>query len=344
MIDLRSDTVTRPTPAMREVMARAEVGDDVYREDPSVNALEAEGARLLGKEAALFVPTGTMANQIALWLHTRPGDEVILAPQAHILVDETGAAAALSHVQLRAIGPVDGCFSADEVAEAIRPVDFHYARTSLVCIENTYNRAGGLVFPQAEVEAIAEVARRAGLRLHLDGARLWNAAIAAGRTPAELAAPFDTVSVCLSKGLGAPVGSLLAGPRAQIEQAWLRRKQVGGGMRQVGIVAAAGRYALANHMARLAEDHRNARLLAQALVGAPHVAFVLERVATNIVIFDLLPSAPVDADAFCERLQRDGVLLSAMGPRQVRAVTHLDVTEAQCEAAGLAIARALSAL
>ncbi len=344
ILDLRSDTVTRPSAGMRQAMAEAEVGDDVYGEDPSVNALEAEGAALLGKEAALFVPSGTMANQIALWAQTSPGDEVLLAPEAHILVDESGAAAALCHVQLRTIGPVNGCFSAADVGAAIRPPDFHYARTSLVCVENTYNRLGGVVFPQGEIEAIVAVARAHSLRTHLDGARLCNAAIATGLTPAELAAPFDTVSLCLSKGLGAPVGSLLAGPRELVARAWRRRKQLGGGMRQAGILAAAARYALVHNVTRLRDDQQNARTIGEAIAAAPHIAFDLLRVQTNIVIFDLLPDVPVDAEAFCDRLAEQGVLLSAMGARRVRAVTHLDVTADDCARVGTTIARTLAAL
>ena len=343
-IDLRSDTVTRPCAAMRAAMANAEVGDDVYGEDPTVNALEAEGAALLGKEAALFVPSGTMANQIALWAQTTPGDEVLVAQDAHILVDETGAAAALVNVQLRPIGPTDACFSAHDVSVAIRPADFHYAQTRLVCVENTYNRAGGVIFPASEIDAIATVARNAGLHLHLDGARLCNAAVACGRSPAALAAPFDTVSLCLSKGLGAPVGSLLAGSKALIRRAWLRRKQLGGGMRQAGILAAAARYALLHNGARLEEDHQHARLIGERLQGAPQITFDLQRVQTNIVIFDFIAAAPIDAETFCERLKSDGVLLSAMGPRRVRAVTHLDVTKTECQSAADAILRALSAL
>lgn len=345
-IDLRSDTVTRPSAAMRAAMAAADVGDDVYGEDPTVRALEEHGAALLGKEAALFVPSGTMANQIALWAQTSPGDEVIVAQDAHILVDETGAAAALVNIQLRPVGPTQlgATFTARDVEAAIRPVDFHYAKTALVCVENTYNRGGGVVFPQDEVRAIAALARGRGLRLHLDGARLCNAAAASGRTPAELAAPFDTVSLCLSKGLGAPVGSLLAGEKALIARAWLRRKQLGGGMRQAGIIAAGALYALRHHVTRLVEDQARAKAMAERIAGAPHVAFDPASVQTNIVLFDLLPSAPCDAEAFCARLAGEGVLLSAMGPRRVRAVTHLDVTEGECRAAADAIRAALSSL
>lgn len=328
VVDLRSDTLTKPTPAMREAMARADVGDDVYGEDPTVNALEARVAGLLGKEAALFVPSGVMANQIALFLHTQPGDEVLVPHGAHCMWYESGAAPALSGVQLRPIGDEDGRFGPDDVAAAINPDDAHYPRTRLVTLENTHNRSGGRVAPQATVRAIAELARARGLAMHLDGARLWNAHVATGLPLAELAEPFDTVSVCLSKGLGAPVGSLIAGSRALIVRAHRRRKQLGGGMRQAGILAAAGLYALDHHLARLAEDHLNARRFAEIVAFAPGIR--LAPVESNIVIWDLDPKVPVNAAQIVERARQAGVLLNAMGARRVRAVTHLDVDARAC--------------
>jgi threonine aldolase len=323
LIDLRSDTVTKPTPAMRAQMAQAEVGDDVYGEDPTVNRLQERVADLLGKEAALFVPSGVMANQIALAIHTQPGAEVLVPFGAHCLRYESGAAAALAGVQLRELGAGDGRFSAAELEEAISPANSHYPVTRLVCVENTHNLSGGRVVPMAVQAEIVEVARRRGLALHLDGARLPNAHIATGIAMRELAAPFDTVSICLSKGLGAPVGSLLAGSRSAIAVALRRRKMLGGGMRQAGILAAAALYALDHHLERIAEDHAAARLFAEGIAGAPGLTVDVERVETNIVVWDL--SAPREAAAFVERARQRGVLLNAMGPRRVRAVTHLDV-------------------
>jgi threonine aldolase len=316
-IDLRSDTVTQPTPGMREAMAKAEVGDDVYGEDPSVNRLQERVAALLGKPAALFFPSGTMANQAALRVHTRPGDVVIAARDAHILRAEGGAASALSGLQIETIGS-DGAFTPDEVRAALHPADVHYAPTTLLAIENTHNAAGGRVLRPEALEAVACVAREAGLALHCDGARLWNAAVALGVPPAALAAPFDTVSVCLSKGLGAPLGSLVAGSLEQVLKLRRVRKQLGGGMRQAGVVAAAGSFALDHHLARLAEDHANARRLASGLAalgleveGTPE---------TNIVMFRV-----AEPGAFQRAARERGVLLSRTSPRGLRAVTHLDV-------------------
>jgi threonine aldolase len=333
VVDLRSDTVTRPTPPMREAIARAAVGDDVFGDDPSINRLQETVAALLGKEAALFVPSGTMANQIAVNLLTAPGDEVLIGWGAHVMCFEGGAAAALSGVQFQALGeraPILGVFAAADVAAAIQPDNPHHPATRLVCLENTHNRAGGRVYPQAAIRAIAEVARARGLALHLDGARLWNAHVASGVALPELAAPFDTVSVCLSKGLGAPVGSLLCGSRALMARALRRRKMLGGGMRQAGLLAAAGLYALEHHVARLKDDHEHARHLAEALARQPGVAVDPSRVETNIVMWDLTPDAPLDAPTFVERAARLGLLLHAAGPRRLRAVTHLDVDSAAC--------------
>ena len=320
IIDLRSDTVTRPSPAMREAMARAEVGDDVYGEDPTVSRLEREVAALLGKEAALFVPSGSMGNQIALLLHTRPGDEVIVGEGAHLAWYESGAGAAIAGVQFATIGR-GGTFSADEVRAAAKPLRDYHPRTSLVALENTHNRGGGKVFPATEVTAVASVARELGFGLHLDGARLWNASVASGCAMNELAAPFDTVSVCFSKGLGAPVGSALSGSRETIGRARRFRKMLGGGMRQSGILAAGALYALEHQRERLQDDHANAQLLAAGLAQA---GFLLDpaTVETNVVI------ARLDGDR-AEQLAalaaKSSVLVGALDARTLRCVTHLDV-------------------
>lgn len=330
-IDLRSDTVTRPTPAMREAMARAEVGDDVYGEDPTVNRLQERVAELLGVEAALFVPSGSMANQIAIKIHTSPGDDVIIGEGSHNWLYESGAGAALSGVQFTIAGR-GGLFSADDVRAAFKPDNHHFAPTRLVCLENTHNRGGGRIWPHDETRRILEVARELGLRTHLDGARLWNAAAATGVSVKDLAAGFDTVSVCLSKGLGAPVGSLLCGSRELVHRAHRVRKMLGGGMRQAGILAAAGLYALDHHRARLVEDHANARRLAELLAASGRFLLDPAEVQTNIVIADLAPEAP-SADELVRRARARGVLLNAIGPRRVRLVTHLDVDRAACERA-----------
>src|SRR5215471_821969 len=284
--DLRSDTVTAPTAEMRAAMARANVGDDVYREDPTTRQLEERTAALLGKEAALFVPSGTMGNQIALLLHTERGSEVVVGEGAHVANFEAGAGAAWSGVQF-AIAGQGGLFTAPELEAAIRPPSDMLPVTRLVCVENTHNRGGGRVFPQPEVLAIAEVARRHQLRLHLDGARLWNATVATGKPEAELAAPFDSVGVCFSKGLGAPVGSAVAGPAPLIERARRFRKMLGGAMRQSGILAAAALYALDHHRSRLSLDHQAARRIAQLLEESPEITSRAESVETNIVMVQL---------------------------------------------------------
>jgi threonine aldolase len=338
-VDLRSDTVTRPTPAMREAMARADVGDDVYGEDPTVNRLEETIAEILGKEAAIFVPSGTMGNQIALQLHTRRGDEVILGEDAHVAADESGAGAAWAGVQFRAAGR-GGLFTADDLRAVIHEPDMHCPRQGLVALENPHNRAGGRLFPQREVLAICEVARKAGLRLHLDGARLWNAAIAAGLSPAELAAPFDTVNVCFSKGLGAPVGSALAGSRAAIAEARLFRKMFGGGMRQAGILAAGALFALAHHRERVAEDHSHVKQIEAALaeVVATSSRASIVPAETNQVNVD---TPGISAERLVAAAKERGVLVGAMGPFRTRAVTHLDVAAADVPRAARALADAL---
>jgi threonine aldolase len=310
---------------MREAMARAEVGDDVYGEDPSVNRLQERVAARLGKPAALFFPSGTMANQAALRAHTRPGDVVIAARDAHVLRAEAGAAAALSGLQIKTIGRA-GCFAGEQVRAALQGGDVHVAPTTLLAVENTHNASGGRVFPPELLADATRAAREAGLALHLDGARLWNAAIASGRSEAELAAPFDSVSVCLSKGLGAPVGSLVAGSFELIERLLRIRKRLGGGMRQAGVLAAAGLFALEHHVARLAEDHANARRLAHGLAelgleveGTPE---------TNILMFRV-----ANETAFQREARARGVLLSRPDPGRLRAVTHLDVSAADVDEA-----------
>jgi threonine aldolase len=331
-IDLRSDTVTRPSPGMRRAMAEAPVGDDQYGEDPSVNRLHERIAELLGKEAALFVPSGTMANQVGLKLLTSPGDDVVVGEEPHVIWHEAGAAAANSGIQFTTVG-TGGLFTAADFRAAYKPPGhIVYPPTTVVAIENTHNRGGGVVFPQSDAVAIATAARELGVRSYLDGARLFNAAVASGHSLAELAAPFDVVSVALSKGLGCPVGSVVAADRATIARAVRIRRMFGGAMRQSGILAAAGLYALDQNMARLADDHANARLLAECLAGLAAVELDLATVQTNIVIFRLRPGAP-DAAAIVARAKEVGVWVSAFAARTVRAVTHLDVDTEQCRRA-----------
>ncbi len=333
-IDLRSDTVTRPTPEMRRAMASADVGDDQYGEDPSVNRLQDQVAALLGTEAALFLPSGTMANQVALRTLTRPGDDVLVPTDSHVVLHETGAGAANAGVQFTPIG-AGGTYDGEVVARAIKPRGhIVYPPTTLLVAENTHNRAGGIVFPANRLDAALAVARDAGLHTYLDGARLLNAALASGQPPAALARGFDLVSLSLSKGLGAPAGSLLAGSRDAIAEAHRYRRMAGGAMRQAGILAAAGSHALEHHVERLAEDHDNASLLAQELLRGDDIVIDLATVQTNIVVFELVERRGVpDAATFVERCRDRGVLTNAFGPRTVRAVTHLDVTADACRAA-----------
>jgi threonine aldolase len=317
IVDLRSDTVTLPTQAMRDAMARAELGDDVYGEDPTVNRLEARTAELLGKEAALFFPSGTMANQAALHALTRPGDLVLASTGCHVLKYESGAAAALAGVQIRELGD-GGRFGADDVRAALPPPDPHFAPVSVVAVENTHNDAGGRVFPFDALDPLAELARERGLRLHLDGARLWNAAVASGIAPARWAAAFDTVSVCLSKGLGAPAGSLVASSTALRERLRRVRKMLGGGMRQAGVLAAAGLHALEHHVERLRDDHAHAARLAAGLASLG--LRVEGRPETNIVMFHA-----GDALALWRAAWEAGVRFNPPSGTRLRAVTHLDV-------------------
>lgn len=323
-VDLRSDTVTRPGPAMRRAMAEAEVGDDVFGDDPTVRALEEETAALLGQEAALFVPSGTMGNQVAIAAHTRRGDEVICEATAHIFLYEAGGPAALSGVQLHPLRGDRGLIDLEGLRGAIRADDPHFPVSRLLALENTHNRAGGRVLPFAAVQALVAEARRNRLAVHLDGARIWNAAVASGTSEREWGEPFDSVSVCYSKGLGAPVGSAVAGRAEWITEARRQRKRLGGGMRQAGIVAAGALYALRHHRARLAEDHRRARLLAERLTTIPGFALDPATVETNIVVATLAPEAP-DPLVWVAALARRGLGVVRFGPRALRMVAHLDV-------------------
>jgi threonine aldolase len=331
-VDLRSDTVTRPTPAMQEAMFAAEVGDDVFGEDPTVNALQEKAARLLGKEAALFVASGTMGNQLSIKAHTVPGDEVIIEAGAHAMNYEGGASAVVSGIQFFGIPGYRGVFDATQVEAAVRVDDVHFPVSRLVVIENTHNRGGGTVFPLQTIHEIREVANRRGLRMHMDGARLWNACVAAKITPAGYAAPFDSVSVCLSKALGCPAGSIVAGPKDFIKKVHRFRKMMGGGMRQVGFLAAAGIHALDHHLDRLEEDHRKARKLAQGLAGIKNLSIRPEEVETNILYFDTAPSERT-AHEVVAACRAKGVFLHPTAKTRIRCVTHLDVSFEQVDQA-----------
>jgi threonine aldolase len=328
-IDLRSDTVTLPSEGMREAMASAEVGDDQYGEDPSINELQARIAEMLDKEAAVWLPSGTMANQVALRALTQPGDDVVVGDESHAVWHEAGAAAANAGVQFTVVGR-RGLFTALDLTDTFKPRGHMlYPPTTLVQIENTHNRGGGVVFPQEDVIAICRVAKHHGLASYLDGARLWNAAVTTRKTVAELAAPFDLAAVALSKGLGAPAGSLLAGPEMLIARCVRYRRMFGGAMRQVGILGAAGLYALDHNLERLGVDHANAAQLAAALAKSSAIQLDLDTVQTNIIVFELSKGAP-DAASLVAAARTQGVLLVAFGARKVRAVTHLDVSEEQC--------------
>jgi len=322
-VDLFSDTVTRPTPAMRRAMAEAEVGDEQQREDPTVNLLQDMVADLLGKEAALFLPSGTMCNQVAFAVHCRSGDEILLQEQAHPLLFEVGGASALIGALLRPLAGPGGLFTAEQVRTAIRPPAYYMPKTRAVSIEQTSNVSGGICWPLEQIEEVCRAAHAGGLVTHMDGARLLNAVVAR-RTPArKFAAPFDSVWIDLSKGLGAPVGAVLAGSRDFIEEAWRYKQRFGGAMRQAGIIAAAGVYALQHHVERLAEDHERARRLAEGLAGIPGIGLDPKRVETNIVVFEL---HGLTGEEFGARtLASHGVRFSVLGPSTVRAVTHLDI-------------------
>jgi threonine aldolase len=341
MIDLRSDTVTRPTPAMRRAMAEAEVGDDVYREDPTVNRLERRAAEILGKEAGLFVPTGTMGNSIAVKVHTEHGQEVICESRAHLMDWELSMLAWFSGCLVRQVHTADGILRWQDIRAAIRPASPHCAPTRLIEIENTHNMAGGVVYPMDVVEEICGNAREMGLKIHLDGARIFNAACHLNRPVRELAAPFDTVMFCLSKGLAAPVGSMLVGTEESIALGRGYRKRLGGGMRQAGVLAAAGLIALEEMPHRLGQDHAHARLLAAELSKLQGIQLDPARVETNIVIFDVGATGftPVELSS---RLKSRGVLINGVDSQRMRAVTHLDVTREDCVNAVAAFAEVLA--
>ena len=341
MIDLRSDTVTKPSDAMRKAMARAEVGDDVYGEDPTVNRLQDMAAAMLGKKAALFVPSGTMANQLSIRIQTQPGQEVIVESKSHIVRYEQGAAGALSGVQLHWVTGERGIMTAEQIEAAIRPKDPYSIRTALICLENTHNAGGGTIYPLSTIERIREVALRHGIPMHLDGARLFNAIAATTLPPTSYAQNFETVSLCLSKGLGAPVGSLiLTNDSTLIERARRFRRMYGGGMRQAGILAAAGIYALEHNIGRLKEDHDNAKRLARKLQQIPSISVNLQHVDTNIVIFDVVNHRH-SPPALVAALKQEGVLINAIGGNSFRAVTHLDVSAKQIDEAAEIFVRVL---
>lgn len=340
-IDLRSDTVTRPTPEMRRAMAEAEVGDDVYGEDPTVNRLEQRAAEIFGKEAGLFVPSGTMGNTIAIKLHTRHGEEVICEARSHVLNYELAMMAWFSGCIARPVAAGDGVLTWEQIRREIRWPGPHWAPTGLISIENTHNMAGGKVTPVEVIEEICEGAHGAGLKVHMDGARVFHAAEHLKRPVREICAQVDTVMFCLSKGLGAPVGSMLVGEREAVERGRLYRKRLGGGMRQAGVLAAAGLIALEKMPSRLGEDHAKARMLAEGLAGAPGIRIDLAAVQTNIVIFDVVAAS---AAAFSEELKRRGVLANPVGPTSVRMVTHYDVSFEECGVALGAVEEAATAL
>ena len=342
VIDLRSDTVTKPSPEMRRAMAEAEVGDDVFGDDPTVQRLEAMVAGMLGKEAALFVASGTMANQVTLHTASNRGDEVLCGTDCHIVNYEVAAPAVLSGLFVHPLPDQKGILSAETVAKNIRPRNIHSPRTAIVALENTHNRAGGTIYPVEIIAEIEAVARRHGLWMHLDGARLWNAHVATGIALNTYASYFDSVSVCLSKGLGAPVGSLITGTREFIEKARRTRKMFGGGMRQVGILAAAGIYALEHNISRLADDHVNARYLAEQFNKMPGLAVDLETVQSNIVIVTLDPHV-VTVDDFVRRLMDRGVLCVPFGAERVRFVPNLDTSDEDCRRAVKMVAAAVGA-
>jgi threonine aldolase len=332
VIDLRSDTVTKPSDKMRAAMAQAEVGDDVYGEDPTVNRLEDRAAKVCGKPAALFVPTGTMGNTIAIKLHTRHGEEVICDSRSHVMDWELSMMAWFSGCLARPVQTQDGILTWSRIQPALRLRGPHNAPTTLISLENTHNMAGGTVYPQPDIDEICEAAHARGLKVHMDGARVFNAAAASNTPVARIVRDVDTVMFCLSKGLGAPVGSMLAGSADAIAEARLYRKRLGGGMRQAGILAAAGLVALADSPRCLSQDHANARLLAEALAQLPGIQIDTESVQTNIVIFDISALGVTTAE-FSDQLKARGILANGVNPTHMRMVTHLDVTRADCERA-----------
>ena len=341
IIDLRSDTVTRPTKGMRLTMADAIVGDDVFEDDPTVKQLEAHVAGLFGKEASLFVASGTMGNQVCLKTWGAPGDEVILDVESHIANYEVGTAAAFAGLQLRMIDCPDGIMRAATIKDIIRADDIHHPKTKIVCLENTHNRGGGIVVPLEEMNAVAEVAHERGLIVHLDGARIWNASAASGVPLSDYAAGADSLMCCLSKGLGAPIGSMIVGSKDFIARARRTRKMFGGGMRQVGILAAPGLYALQHHLPRLSEDHQKAALFAEKIRGIDGVRFISDPPQTNIVVLDIANTGKAVPDVLVQ-LRAAGVLMVPFGKTRIRAVTHLDVTAEDMNAAADTLTRILT--
>ncbi len=331
-IDLRSDTFTKPSPEMREEMKNAEVGDDVFGEDPTVNRLQKEVASLLGKEAGLFVASGVMGNQVAVNAHTQPGDEVILEQHAHIFYYEAGAPAMLSGVQLMPIPGEKGILTDESIEKALRPVNVHFPPTRLICLENTHNRAGGKIYPLDEIKKISTIAKKHKLRMHLDGARLWNASVATGISLKEYGRYFDSVSVCFSKGLGAPVGSMVVGSKEYIKKAHRYRKIYGGGMRQAGIIAAGALYAVNNNIKRLSQDHDNAKKLAEGFNSIDGFSVDMDTVETNIVMVDIDKNF-LTSEQVVAKLKKENVLILSVGSQRLRAVTHLDVDSSDIEQA-----------
>ena len=330
IIDLRSDTVTKPSKAMRQVMANAEVGDDVFGDDPTVNLLQEKVAAMLGKQAALFVPSGTMANLIAILTHTNPGDEVIMEKESHTFNYEVGGAAALAGIQINPLVGDRGILEKDQIEKAIRMPNVHIPQTKLICLENTHNRGSGAIYPLEKIWLISELAKEKGLKMHLDGARIFNASVASGIEVKEYAQYFDSLTFCFSKGLGAPVGSIITGTKEFIQKAHRYRKMLGGGMRQVGILAAAAIYALDNNIKRLAEDHRHARMLADELNKIAGFKVNPDHVETNIVVFDVSNST-FSVNEVVQKMQDNGVLLVPFGATLVRAVTSLAVSSEEIE-------------
>jgi len=341
MIDLRSDTVTKPTPAMRRAMMEAEVGDDVYGEDPTVNRLEQRAAELTGKDAALFVPTGTMGNSIAVKIHTEHGQEVICESRSHLLNYELGMMAWFSGCLARPIPAEDGILTWDQIKREIRPLGPHWAPTGLIEIENTHNMAGGTVYPMRAIREICAGAHERGLKVHIDGARVFNASAATGVPVRDIVAPADSVMFCLSKALGAPVGSMLAGPAEAIARGRLYRKRLGGGMRQAGVLAAAGLIAIEETPKRLVDDHANAKFLAEGLAKIRGIHVDPSKVMTNIVVFDVGGTGLVSAEISL-RLKQRGVLINGINEREMRAVTHYDVDRPACETALGAVAESVA--
>jgi threonine aldolase len=341
-INLYSDTQTKPSPAMRQAMAEAEVGDEQRGEDPTVNELCARVAELLGKEDAVFLPSGTMCNEIAILLHCRPGDEIICDATSHLIGAEGGAPAALAGVMMNAVSGERGIFTAEQAAEAVQPKNRYLPRSRMISVEQTSNGGGGSIWPLTTVEAVAAVARENGLALHMDGARLLNAVVASGVAARDYARPFDTVWLDLSKGLGCPIGAVLAASSALIEEAWVWKQRMGGAMRQAGIIAAAGVYALDRHVEDLAGDHANAKAFARTIAAAPGIELDADSIETNLIYFRVTHPA-LDATALSARLEERGVIIGAMDDRLMRAVTHRDVSEEDAHRAAQIVSEIMNA-